>query len=93
MIKIDLSTVLLIILAFGSFSIAGTVLSYLPDHMRSSNVIVPVSIFVGALSATISFVIREAVPPVITAFSVSLVMSAMLLLFIEFAIGRRYVER
>lgn len=93
MIEIDLSTMLLIILSFGSFSIASTVLSYLPDHIRSSNVIVPASLFVGTLSTTISFVIREDVPPIITAFSVSLVMSAMLLLFIEFVIGRRYIER
>ncbi len=81
MIEIDLSTVLLIILSFGSFSI------------RSSNVIVPVSLLVGTLSTAISFYIREDVSPIITAFSVSLVMSAMLLLFIEFVIGRRHIER
>ncbi len=89
--KIDLPNFLLIILAFGSFSIASTVLSYLPDNIRSSTVIVPVSIFVGTLSTAISFFIREDVPPLITAFSVSLVMSAMLLLFIEFVIGRKEI--
>jgi hypothetical protein len=71
------------LLAFGSFSLADKVLSYLPDDMAKRTFTLPVAGAVGAISAATGMVFATKVPALITTFCVAIMVSTLVLIFLE----------
>jgi len=79
----DYTTIVLGFLAFGSFSVAEKVLSYLPEGLNERSFILPVAVGVGAVSAVTGILFTSVVPPLITTFCVSLILSTLILFILE----------
>jgi hypothetical protein len=81
-IMLDWVRLIVILLALGSFSVAATVLGYLPQDLRDRRYTIPTAFAVGGLSALVG--VLTSLPTLIVAFCVSLTLSAIIL----FVLGR-----